>query len=339
MNLPELLIQLFAGGLFGLFGQVIRMFVGIAKSNAQNEEISLPRLFSSLAIGFTSGGIAIFSITKWQANPVLNEGEMLLLISIGYAGTDFLEGVFSAITHRFGIPGSANIDMEVINKQLAETEKRLQNTLQAEVKVIKAGLTSVNGSANNTGVTNFQLNYGPNANSAVISSYVEGVLKDILRRSGNQNAVISSTKRTPDGQARAMFTNIRKKGVPSQRKLYGPHGDRVIDTYERETVAGSNDEKIIQAMANTIINEGPEKFSKHLGDYSKLAAVDIRPSTVINHTALREAVALEMRNGRVTDAITDLINDPAFHLEIPNRETTLELMVSNENGHDIEEYC
>ncbi len=135
-----------------------------------------------------------------------------------------------------------------------------------------------------------------------------------------------------------MFTNIRKKGMPSQRDLYGLHGDRVIDTYERETSAGSNYEKIIQAMANTIINEGREKFSKHLGDYSKLAAVDIRPSTVVNHTSLREAIALELHNDRVKDAITDLVNDPAFHLEIPNREI-MKFMVLNGNGIKLAEYC
>ncbi len=337
MNLPELLTHLLAGGLLGLFGQVIRMFVGLAKSNAQNTEVSMPRLWGSLTVGFTAGGIGIFSITGWQPNPILDQGGMLLLISIGYAGSDFLEGIFSAITSRYGSAGSAGLDMEAIKRQLAETEKRLQESIQTEIKVVKVGLNTVNGSTNGSLVTDFRLNYGPNANVSAISPYVEGVLKDILRRSGNQSAVISSTKRTPAGQARAMFTNIRNKGVPSQRDLYGPHGDRVIDTYERETAAGSTDEKIMQAMADTIITEGPEKFSKHLGDYSKLAAVDIRPSTVLHRTALREAVALEMRNGRVQDAIMDLINDPAFHLEIPNREIPA-FMVLN-GSDDLDEYC
>ncbi len=318
MKVNDLIFQLFAGGLLGMFGQVIRAFIGLSKTRQNDSEFDISRLLGSLAVGFTAGGIGIITITKWQPDPLISYQDFMLLLSIGYAGTDFLEGIYRSMISRSG----GNIDAQAILQRLSDSEIRAQQRVAALQTTVSPSHTAAKEAflAGNDSAT---LIYGPNADPAAISKYVEGVLKDILDRSGNPSATITSTRRTPESQANAMFVNLRNKGVASQRDLYGPAGDLVIDVYESSMSAGMTDAQILQAMADKIRAIGPGRLSKHLGDFSLLAVVDIAPSSIRDKDAFRAAVAAEKRSGRVSKAITDLKNDPAFHLEIPNRETAI----------------
>lgn len=330
MKVNDLIFQLFAGGLLGMFGQVIRVFIGLSKSRQNDSEFDAARLLGSLAVGFTAGGIGIITITKWQPDPLITYQDFMLLLSIGYAGTDFLEGIYRSMISR---SGSNNDDAQAILPRLTDLETKVQ---QAGTPRQPAGSTLPTMAkeafvfANDSAT----LVYGPNADSAAISKYVEGVIKDILSRSGNPSATITSTKRTPESQANAMFVNLRNKGVASQRALYGPAGDLIIDVYESSLHNGLSDAQIIHAMADKIRAIGPGKLSKHLGDFSVLAVVDIAPSSIRDKDAFREAVEFEKSNGRVSKAITNLKNDPAFHLEIPNRETVVAEHLNSMVLHD-----
>ena len=129
-----------------------------------------------------------------------------------------------------------------------------------------------------------------------------------------------------------MYQNLLTKGVASQRRLYGPYGDLIIDVYESAKNAGKTPDQIKKEMADRMRAIGSDKFSHHMGDFHKLVVVDISPRSISNHEAFREAIRFEEHNGRVSKAITNLVDDPAFHIEIPNKETNSVLATNGDSG-------
>lgn len=333
LNLNELLLYIITGGIIGTFGQVMRMFVGLTKSYARDNELDTPRLIGSLVVGFTAGGIGIFSFTQWKSGAQLSQEQFYLLIGIGYSGTDFLEGIFRALISKNVTTEPTNQQIAQINEQIGETGKNIEKVVQQAFNDLK---TTTNPNFQNQ-VTNFEpdIVFGPNAVSAVITPYVLGVIKDILKGAGEQNATITSTKRMPVQQATAMFRNLENMGIAKQRLLYGNLGNLIIDVYEQQKATGADKDTIIRAMTEKINELGPERISKHMGDFNKLAVIDIAPSSITNHPTFRNAVKKELESGRVRHAILDLDKDPAFHLEIPNLNTSISTaFVSSESEED-----
>ncbi|OGM05477.1 hypothetical protein A2124_04475 [Candidatus Woesebacteria bacterium GWB1_37_5] len=73
--------------LFGILGGLVRALVGIVKyfeKNKQNQKIRFWYLTSSLFVAALVGGIA----------GAIANGDWRLAIIAGYAGTDFLEGLY-----------------------------------------------------------------------------------------------------------------------------------------------------------------------------------------------------------------------------------------------------
>jgi len=104
---PEQVIEkILLGGLLGLLGQGIRMAIGLKKlsdANAQKdvkEELNGGRLMVSLFIGFVAGALYIL-VNGFQDNPDVQNGEYIgnqfvfTVIAAGYAGSDFIEGLFN----------------------------------------------------------------------------------------------------------------------------------------------------------------------------------------------------------------------------------------------------
>jgi hypothetical protein len=89
------------------------------------------------------------------------------------------------------------------------------------------------------------------------------VIKDILRKAGEPSCKITSTARTPEDQARAMYNNIVGTSVKDQKDLYGHWGDMVIDQYSASKKAGKSADQIKADMAAKIREIGPEKVSRH----------------------------------------------------------------------------
>lgn len=71
----------------GLFGGLLRGILGIAKSliTKKEETINYGYFFLSLAVSMTVGAIAA---SLWP------EGDFRIALLAGYAGADFLEGLF-----------------------------------------------------------------------------------------------------------------------------------------------------------------------------------------------------------------------------------------------------
>jgi hypothetical protein len=83
----------------GLVGQGIRVAVGVkkigdearAKHTSFAQEFDWTELLVSLLIGAVAGGLA--TVTLWGNLANVNQQTVIALISAGYAGTDFIEGI------------------------------------------------------------------------------------------------------------------------------------------------------------------------------------------------------------------------------------------------------
>ncbi|HKP04497.1 MAG TPA: hypothetical protein VJU77_14185 [Chthoniobacterales bacterium] len=83
--------------LLGAIGQVARMVIGLKKTSDEAQAKNIPfsacfdgkQLMVSLILGAVAGGLA--SIAMWD-NPVFNKQTVMILITAGYAGADFIEG-------------------------------------------------------------------------------------------------------------------------------------------------------------------------------------------------------------------------------------------------------
>ena len=170
--------------------------------------------------------------------------------------------------------------------------------------------TGIAGVAAATGTINF----GPNANQGVVSDHSRQVLQDIMKAAKLDSLTITSTARTPERQALAMYNNLESLGVAKQKELYGPYGDQVIDVYAAEKAAGKSQEQIISAMTAKINEVGPDNVSKHLADPSKINTIDIDPATIADREAFEKAAGAD---SRVSKVLKPSDNDPAYHLEIP----------------------
>jgi len=230
MTSIELITQFVSGGLLGMAGQTIRTFVGLTKANSENTEISISRIVGSLAIGFQQEEFGIFTITSWNSNFDLKPQDFMLLLSIGYGGTDFLEGFFQALVARGRLTNNFN-QVDLVNKILDNSQKlddlheKVQRMNPETFSNIVTGSTMDKANflsfAAPATVNNVAITFGPNVNKTVISSFALDLVKDMLSRSNNSKATITSSARTPEEQARAMYNNIELKGVQSQ-KYYTP---------------------------------------------------------------------------------------------------------------------
>ena len=169
-----------------------------------------------------------------------------------------------------------------------------------------------NAAGSKSGVTP-KVVFGASANRDAVSDFSLTVLEDILRAAGLPSAIITSTARTVDAQVEAMFNNIKNKGAKSQKKLYGPSGDQVIDAYVKAKSEKKPDAAVKAAMKLKIQELGPSKVSKHLADPVKMNVVDIAPTSITNRKAFEQAVRADQR---ISKFLTPP-EDPAYHLEIP----------------------
>jgi WXG100 family type VII secretion target len=157
------------------------------------------------------------------------------------------------------------------------------------------------------------INFGANADQDAVSDHSRQVLRDIMKAAGLDSVSVTSTSRTPQRQAIAMFDNIESQGVDSQKKLYGSYGDQVIDVYVAEKAAGKSRAEIISAMETKINDLGPSNISRHLADPTKKNVIDIAPSQISDKDAFEKAVEADSRVSKFLKPP----KDSAYHLEIP----------------------
>jgi hypothetical protein len=312
MEITDFIQFFIAGGLLGISGQVIRVFVGLTKSNARNEQISIQRLVGSITVGFVSGGVAIFTLCGWNAGFRLNEDHSILLISIGYAGTDFLEGLFRSMISK----SVGTIDRETPSEEIPSNQA-LQNMGFPNAHITKSSLINTILDDDPT------IEYSPAVNKNVISEHAIYVIKNMLRDSSNTSARITSSARTPYEQALAMYNNILSRGVEDQKALYGSYGDKVIDVYIEQKAAGKSKGEILESMEAKILELGPRNVSRHCADFNKLVVVDIAPSSISNKSGFTATAYNYETSGVLSKFLQPEDGDPAYHLEIPNQITSM----------------
>ena len=161
--------------------------------------------------------------------------------------------------------------------------------------------------ADNTPTT---INFGTNANRGAVSQYTIGVLQGIMQESGNSSITITSTQRSPEGQARAMYNNIVSRGVQYNLNLYGPNGDRVVNVAANGRRRELSRDEILSNMAAEIRRIGPGRVSRHCGDPNVLNVLDISPGSLQN----RRAFVREVRERGIF--LLQPPADPAYHLEV-----------------------
>lgn len=136
MTATDVINNVLAGGLLGLIGQGIRMAVGLKKLSdensrrEENEPVNASRLIISLFIGFVAGALYV----------LVNEGlfkddeYLFAIIAAGYAGADFIEGIFTTFINKRGnTPGgpsnasgstnAGNTNNNQVNNQTGNSDK------------------------------------------------------------------------------------------------------------------------------------------------------------------------------------------------------------------------
>jgi hypothetical protein len=170
-----------------------------------------------------------------------------------------------------------------------------------------------------------QVNFGANANAAVVWQETLDIIKDSLRAAGQANATIASTARTPADQARAMFQNLTNpnhtiaQNIATQLAIYAPAGDAVINVFAAQT-QGMTLEQILQnqaairaAMEQEIHTQGPANVSHHCADQTQINVVDVGAG-VFN--ASNGPLFVNAVQGRVAHFIDERTQNNCYHLEV-----------------------
>ena len=261
----------------------------------------------SLAWDNTQGGLTL----TWE---VLNQAlENDVTINVYFAnGTGFTNRlgapVFSHTVPAGSGPGTGG-PVHIPGTDLA-------NDPLGTTHLIAASSESMVGS-----IKDVRIVFGVNANAGVVSAGMIDIVKDGLRAAGASVGTITSTARTPEDQARAMFNNIRNTGPAAQIALYAPAGDAVIQVYVDETAGmtpaqiTANAAAIQAAMVAEINAQGPEKVSKHCGDPAVRSVIDVANSSfnTTNRSIFRTAVT-----PRLSREPLDEPENNCLHLELNN---------------------
>lgn len=143
----------------------------------------------------------------------------------------------------------------------------------------------------------------------------EDMLNHVLEKCDFTGALVTSTVRTPEDQARIMYDNIETHGVAAQRALYKPSGGGlIIDVYEHQKAMGATPDAVKHAMAQKIIEIGPEHVSAHCTVDPNKSVFDVAPSSIPDNR-------MKMFGNQVS-VMPRLIKflrppvDPAFHIEL-----------------------
>jgi hypothetical protein len=158
-----------------------------------------------------------------------------------------------------------------------EQNKIEQSLRHTKVKTTSSSLTNKR-IYSMAGLSSLIVSYnGVKESRRKVSRYSIDVIKLALKESGMDRAVITSTYRTPEEQAKIMLKNA-KKDLSAQYRLYGSKGDSVLKVYADNKE--KSDAEIVKLMTNKIeeIDKSGSRVSKHcvpLETYMKLNIIDI----------------------------------------------------------------
>lgn len=213
----------------------------------------------------------------------------------------------------------------------AEQDKIEQGLQQTKIKGAKSVLTAKR-IYSKAGLSSIAVTYsGVSESSKIVSDYSINVIKLALKEAGMNKAVITSTIRTAEEQAKIMLKNA-KKDLAAQYRLYGAKGDSVLKQYA-DNKAKSDVEitKLMVAKIEEII-KGGSRVSKHcvsVNAYKKLNIIDVGVNTTKavckNFDAEKFTNALRTleKEGYIDKLIDETKkSNSCWHLEItPNKKS------------------
>jgi len=122
----------------------------------------------------------------------------------------------------------------------------------------------------------------------IVSTYAISVIKMALKNAGMEQAVITSTIRKPDEQAKIMYKNA-EKNLAAQFKLYGQTGDKVLNVYNENKTKSKDD--VIKLMTDEIVAQlkRGNKTSKHVVTEQQFQSLNIFDIGVNSTRATGEA--------------------------------------------------
>lgn len=161
-----------------------------------------------------------------------------------------------------------------------------------------------------------------------LPSKYENKIIGILNSIGIDSILVSSTYRSPAAQAAAMYENIVKQGAASQRKLYGPAGGKVIDTYELKKNYGYGKSDTLKAMAETVISVGPQNVSAHtVLDPRNKIAFDIVPNSIpANKKELFQNAMQKVSSKLLIPGVTK--GENVYHVEMVSTGNTAIIIIA-----------
>jgi RHS repeat-associated protein len=158
--------------------------------------------------------------------------------------------------------------------------------------------------------------FGSEVNSKVLNTQSIEAVAQIVANAGLTSVMISSTMRTPEQQANAMYHNIVKNGVEHEKGVYGTNGKKVIDAYDAAEREGKSKEDIITDMTNKINELGPSNVSDHCStyeNYSKKNVFDIGKGSVSDKEAFVKALDQAKADGLIDGYLNE---NTCYHIII-----------------------
>ncbi|ERL54932.1 hypothetical protein [Psychrobacter aquaticus] len=161
--------------------------------------------------------------------------------------------------------------------------------------------------------------------SDVVTEKTRMVLRELAQKYGIKKVVITSTLRTPEEQATAMYNNISKGRVIR----YAAPGAAVTRVCQSGIKKGLGKNQIIRNMVSKILEYDKKglRVSKHcvsFETYAKKNIVDLGVNsnglnTYAKKKRFQEICDAALKQGKLSSFISPLRDkaEPAFHLEIP----------------------
>lgn len=158
-----------------------------------------------------------------------------------------------------------------------EQDKIEQSLLKTKVGRTKTALTPER-IYSKEGLSSLTVGYnGVQESRKIVSAYSINVIKLALKEAGMDKAMITSTLRTPEEQAKIMLRNA-KKNLKAQHKLYGANGDAVLDVYEDNKKKSDADITKLMVAKIEELSKQNLRVSKHVVPvevYKKLNIIDV----------------------------------------------------------------
>jgi hypothetical protein len=150
-----------------------------------------------------------------------------------------------------------------------------------------------------------------------ITDHAIQVLKEICSKACIFSVEISSGIRSADSQAKAMYDNAQAKGVDSQRALYGPGGNKVLDAYQ-QGVKNGDAPATIQANMTKVVEDNASSFH-HVARDPNLSVFDVAPSSIANsNQGAKGRLVKEAQSDNRIERFFQPPNDPGYHFEVRN---------------------